>query len=455
MTSQFAIPYGYNAERETFPCYTDNRHLCTFGPTRSGKGASIIVQTLLQVPHSVVVIDPKGQNAAITARQRRATGQDVYVLNPFGLHGGLPWNLPKHRYNPLSRLDIHSPNVVADAAALSQALILTQGRDPYFDDTARDLVGTLILYLISTLGKRATLGHMRKMVTDIAARGPKAAGLLTAIGASAYPFISQPIGRFKDADARDISSAINTAITQTAFLDDPALTDPARGGTLTGNDLDLLQLREKPTTVYLILPGRYMDAYARFLRLMITSAIDQLTTDPGGYPVLMLLDEFARLEQLPAVSNAFGFAAGYNLQLWPFLQDLPQLQLLYGKRWTSILANSGLIQFFTPSDVDTAEYLQRRGGFTTGESRSRTYSGGMLKGEHSDTRTESRVPLLPFERMMSLPPDESVTFFAGKHDPLLAGRMPYWRIPRLAGLFDVDPFHMPVSAGARRKAPAA
>ncbi len=452
MNPAFAIPYGYNAERQGFPCYTDNRHLCTFGATRSGKGATVIVQTLLQVPHSVVVIDPKGQNAAVTARHRRAMGQDVYVLNPFGLHTEAPWHLPRHRYNPLSTLDINSPNVVADAAALSQALILTQGRDPYFDDTARDLVTALMLYLVSRPGNPATLPRMRKMVTDIGARGSKAAALLTAIGESPFPFISQPIGRFKDAEARDISSAINTAITQTAFLDDLCLADPTRGGTLTGSDFEFAQLKRKPATVYLILPGRYMDAYARFLRLMITSAIDRLTIEPGGHPVLVILDEFARLEQLPAVSNAFGFAAGYNLQLWPFLQDLPQLQKLYGREWMSVLANSGMVQFFTPSDVETAEYLQRRGGLTTGESRSRTYTGGMLKGERSDTRSEARVPLLPFERMMSMPGDESVVFFSGKHDPLIAGRAPYWQIPRLAGTFDPDPYHMAARNGGEGKA---
>jgi len=442
MGRDFAIPYGYTPETKTFPSYTDNRHLCTVGATRSGKGASVIVQALLQVPHSVVVIDPKGQNAAVTARARRAMGQEVCFLNPFGLHTGAPWRLGRHRYNPLAHLDIHKPNVVADVAALSQALILTQGRDPYFDDTARDLVTALMLYLVSTLGKRATLAHLRKMVTDLAARGKEAEELLVAVSRSPYPFISQPIGRFRDAEARDISSAINTAITQTAFLDDPALTDASRGGTLTGSDFDLSQLKRKPTTVYLILPGRYMDAYARFLRLMITSAIDQLTAEPGGRPVLMILDEFARLEQLPAVSNAFGFSAGFNLQLWPFLQDLPQLEALYGKRWMSILANCGLVQFFTPVDVMTAEHLQRRGGQTTGENRSRSYSGALLKGERSETRSETRVPLLPFERMMSLPHDQSVVFFAGKHDPLLVGRAPYWTVPRLAGLFDPDPYHL-------------
>lgn len=275
----------------------------------------------------------------------------------------------------------------------------------------------------------------------IGARGKEAAELLVAMGRSRHAFIRQPIGRFKDAEARDISSAINTAITQTAFLDDPALSDPERGGTLTGSDFDLMQLKKKPTTVYLILPGRYMDAYARFLRLIITSAIDQLTSEPGGYPVLMILDEFARLESLPAVSNAFGFAAGFNLQLWPFLQDLPQLENLYGKKWMSIVANCGLLQFFTPTDIETAEYLQRRGGMMTGESRSRTYAGGLFKRESSESRSDNRVALLPFEHMMSLPSDKAAVFFAGTHDPLIAGRAPYWKIPRLSGLFEPDPYH--------------
>lgn len=166
-----AIPYGYEGDRQVFPSYADNRHLCTVGATRSGKGATIIVNAMLQVPHSVICVDPKGQNAAVTARQRRALGQDVFVVNPFGMHRGAPWRLPRHRFNPLAHLDIASPNVVADAAALSQALILTQGRDPYFDDTARDLVTALMLYLVSTLGPKATLAHLRRAITDIAARG--------------------------------------------------------------------------------------------------------------------------------------------------------------------------------------------------------------------------------------------------------------------------------------------
>ena len=114
---------------------------------------------------------------------------------------------------------------------------------------------------------------------------------------------------------------------------------------------------------------------------MGTSALDQLMTEPGGHPVLFILDEFARLENLPAVSNAFGYAAGFNIQLWPFLQDLAQLESIYGKKGMSILANCGLQQFFTPVDLQTADYLQRRGGMLTGISKSRSYSGRFWKRE--------------------------------------------------------------------------
>jgi len=435
------IPYGYNPMNRLFPSYIDNRHMCTIGPTRSGKDATVIAQAAMRATNSLVVMDPKGQIAAITSAARRAMGQDVFVLNPFGLHRSAPWHLPRHRFNPLSQLDLNDPNVVSKGRSISQALIVTESRDPYFDDTGRDFLSTVNFQVVAEHGKAGTLAHSRKMITDIAARGKDAARILARMKHSPYPFISQPIGRFIDSEARDIAAAINTAITQTAFLDDVAFVHPEHGA-LTGNDIDLSQLKKKPTTVYLILPGDLMESYARFLRLIITNLINQIISEPGGHPVLMILNEFARLENLPAVTSALGFAAGFNLQLWPFLQDLGQLQHVYGKEWSTLLANCGMVQFFTPSDLETAEYIQRRGGMRTGESRSRSYGGTFIRRPQGETRNEMRIPLLPIERIMSLPGDQSIVFFAGRHEPLLAGRRPYWTIPRLKGFYAPDPFHM-------------
>ena len=63
-------------------------HLLVLGPNGSGKGTRLLIPALLQMSgRSVVVIDPKGELAAVTAAWRRTVG-DVVVLNPFGLHVG-------------------------------------------------------------------------------------------------------------------------------------------------------------------------------------------------------------------------------------------------------------------------------------------------------------------------------------------------------------------------------
>ncbi len=442
MTAEADIPYGCNADN-TFPSYTGNRHLLTFGPTRSGKGATVIVQALLLVPHSVICIDPKGQNAAITARHRRSVG-DVFCLNPFGMHTGAPWHLPKNRFNPLAHLKIESENLIADVSSLAEALIMTRGQDPYFDDTARDLVKTLILHLVADedgefakARRTATLPDMRRLMTQPEREFVTFFERLTR---SRYPFIAQPAGRFLR-DTRDISSAISSAITQTSFLDDPVLGNPETG-TLTGNDFTIPQLKRKPTTVYLILPGRYMEAYARFFRLIITAAIDQLSADPGGHPVLLLLDEFATLQHLAAISKAFGFAAGFNLQCWAFLQDLPQLKGIYKEgAWESFVANAGLLQFFTPTDMTTANYLKERGGEQIFENVSKQ-SSPFLSLPRGATISDLRLPVLPPASTMSMPMNQQIVFFANMHSANTVGRKNYWEIPRLKGLFDRDPYHL-------------
>lgn len=445
MSDRPGIPYGYNPERGTFATYVDNRHLLTFGPTRSGKNATVIIQALLLSEHSVICIDSKGQNAAITVRRRRELGE-VFVVNPFRLHAGKPWNLPSHRFNPLAHLRIDDENVVGEVASIAEALITTEGKEPYFDNTARDLVKLLMLHQIATEGGKATLPEVRRQLTLLAeplTDNRPLAELIYALLHSPHAFVRQPAGRFFK-DSRDILSAINTAITQTSFLDDPAIAH-----TLSGSDVTVSDFKKHTTTLYIILPARFLIAYFRFFRLLVVSALDQLMARPGGHPTLFLLDEFASLQHLPAVENAFSQAAGFNVQLWPFLQDLPQLKDVYERRWQTFIANAGLVQFFTPADMDTAEFIQRRGGYTTGISKSGSFreigKREMLDGGSGITESfaETRVPLLPVEQMMGIGSTRQILFFGGVHGAFKdVYRLPYWEIPRLAGMYDPDPFHL-------------
>lgn len=55
----------------------DDRHIVTLATTRAGKGRSLIIPNLLTWPGSALVIDPKGQNACVTALVRGKGGKGI------------------------------------------------------------------------------------------------------------------------------------------------------------------------------------------------------------------------------------------------------------------------------------------------------------------------------------------------------------------------------------------
>jgi type IV secretion system protein VirD4 len=349
--------------------YIGERHLLTVAPTGSGKGSCAIIPNIMMLNDlSIICIDPKGQNAAVTGRKRAFGGKKAYYLNPFRLHSGAPWNLPSHKFNPLAHLSIDHPSLVAEVASLSQALIVTESKNqPYFDNAARDLVKALILHAIATKGNKATLLDMRTWLGQPMTAPndqPSLTKTIFEMTRSAYPFIREGAARFLG-DARSINEVVQSASTQTEFLSDPCIAE-----TLSGSDFSMIDFKNRPTTLYIMLPDTYLDAYSRFMRVITISALDGLRSRPGGVRTLVILDEFPRLGHMAAVENAFSLARGYNVQIWPFIQDLSQLKDIYDKRWESFMANAGVVQWFTPNDPFTAEYLSRRIGKTTVPTRS-------------------------------------------------------------------------------------
>ena len=65
---------GRSAKSGKLLRYGGPAHLLTMAPTRSGKGVGTIIPNLLTLDRSVICIDPKGENARVTARARSARG---------------------------------------------------------------------------------------------------------------------------------------------------------------------------------------------------------------------------------------------------------------------------------------------------------------------------------------------------------------------------------------------
>lgn len=177
---------------------------------------------------------------------------------------------------------------------------------------------------------------------------------------STYEPIKQKVGRF-DSSSGEIGSIISNAISQTGFLDSL----PIKRDLATKKEFDFCEMRNGVVTVYLILPINRLSTHANWLRLMVACALRALTNKPDigtNERVLFMLDEFAQLGYMSAISDAMSAARGFRIQLWPMLQDLTQLQQIYRDLWENFLGTAGFCSFFTPRTLVTADYLSRRFG---------------------------------------------------------------------------------------------
>jgi type IV secretion system protein VirD4 len=345
----------------------DNRHICTFAGSRSGKGRAVIVPNMLHYPGSVLATDPKGELATMTARQRVALGQKVHVLDPFGETKGYPQSAGLITgFNPI--LSMRDGRLVEDAALISDALVVVGGKDPHWDESARTLIEGVILHVRTwdDYKDRRSLLTVRELVGTAGKNDELAAAMRknTAAGgvvqASAADFFDRP--------PNERGSVLSSARRHLKFID--LFRDNQTGrDTLEKNGFNLDELKTRPTTVYLCLPARHIGTCNRWLRLFVNLTLQsmertQVERLPAGIPILCVLDEFASLGHMKQIEDAAGQIAGFGVRLWPILQDLGQLKSLYSERWETFLGNAGVIQFFGNNDLTTLEWISKRCGRT-------------------------------------------------------------------------------------------
>ncbi|BAU94028.1 putative TraG conjugal transfer transmembrane protein (plasmid) [Methylorubrum populi] len=253
--------------------------------------------------------------------------------------------------------------------------------------------------------------------------------------------VARAANRHLSKSDREASGVLSAAQRHTHFLDSPRM-----GAVMARSDFGFADLKQGTCTVFLVLPPDRLDAYGRWLRLMVAQAITALARSPHKppSPVLFLLDEFAALGRLEPVERAMGLMAGYGLQLWPILQDLHQLRSTYGQRAGTFLANAGVTQVFNVNDVDTAAWVSRALGDTTllyetssmgSSSKSGDWSGeGTTTSEGVSTHLGRRALLTPDE-VRRLRPEASLLFLSGEA-PILARKVVYHADPEFRGLFD-------------------
>jgi len=420
-----------------------DKHVLIMASTRSGKGVTLIIPHLLRYQGSAFVLDPKGENAKATGRQRARLNQRVHYLDPFGISGK-----PRSRFNPLSRFTPY--NMEAESKALAAALFLVGERErDHWTASGQQLLASIILYVYVSSDipqdkkdlptvRRILLGGLKPALHAMT-KIDEADGLLRDLAVS-----------FLETPEREFGSIVSTAQRQTEILDNPYIT-ACLAATGRGEEVDFKDWHRGTMTVFLCLSAPKFPVFNRWLRLVLTSALDEMTDtlNPPPLPVCFMLDELATLGHLSSVENAVGLAAGYGIQLVTVFQDVAQMRDLYKGRWASFIGNAGVRALFNLDDFETAEYWSKFIGGNLVETRSTQQDiYGFSKG---DNVGESMRPLFPPDKLMMDFAQGKMLVLAQGSRPIITDRIPYWADQNLKGLWD-DPRVAAIQAPPARPA---
>jgi type IV secretion system protein VirD4 len=417
--------------------YYGDRHMVTFAPTRAFKGVSMIIPNLLTYPGSVVVTDVKGENSMITAQRRKEMGQEVHVIDPWAITG-----LSSSRFNPMDWLVKGDVDISENAMLLADAIIVSMGEsEQFWTEEAKALLLGVILF-VATDESESGQRHLGRVRDLLLLDGDDLMKLFKRMLQSPHHTVRATGARCLQKEEKLLSNVLASVQAQTHFLDSPRLRD-----NLMTSDFNFMDVKSKPMSIYLVLPADRLNAYGRWLRLLIQQGLTVMARNIEDKPeksVLFILDEMPALGKLTMIEQAFGLMAGFGLQLHAICQDASQLKRIYGDGWETFISNAGVIQYFGSRDNFTAEYFSKLCGKTTVWSFSTAVARafGITRGKDTsqsetttttDTATGTQRQLAYADELMRMPKDQQLLFIENLN-PIMARKVPWFENDELKHL---------------------
>lgn len=386
--------------------FEDEGHLITIAPTGAGKGVGCIIPALLRHDGPMIVIDPKGENYAITARFRRQIGQQVYVLDPMGTTNAPPKE--RANLNPLDAIDIEDGMAVDEISATMSTLAarLRSDRDQFWVGRATHLLIGIVAHVLADLPPAERhLGKVRDLLL-MCSSAPEV--MIERLNRSRHPVANQTLTLLGVKAPETLGGIQSFAQDMMGFIRGPMVEEA-----IASTSFDLAEVTAgAPMTIYIVLPPHMLVSHGQLLRLWISallSAIVRRRTRPPT-ATLFILDEAAQLGHLTQLQQAVTLLRGYGLKTWSFWQDASQIKHNYPEDWEAMINNCRVVQCFGANNMNAARAMSDLVGFGSAEG------------------------------ILDLKDDEMLLQIAG--DEGVYARLPNYRTdPAFAELFDENPFY--------------
>ena len=403
-----------------FLTFGGSEHVIVEAPTRSGKGTGIVIPNLLTWQGSVVVLDVKRENYDASAGFRAHYGQDVYLFNPADREGRTA------RYNPLAYINRDdSDDVIIELQKIATMLFVAPDHgESFWANGARTGFAGVGAWIAETSDEPLTMGAIYRHLNQGDARG----------------FFQKELNN----PSLKLSVGCRTALADFAGGSDNSFADvkktitnvlglwlnPLVDAATAASDFDLRQLRKRPISIYLGVSPDELDRIAPLYNLLFQQLIDlnvrELPNEATPIPVLVILDEFARLGRASVIASAFSYVAGYGIRLLPVIQSRSQLRGVYGEHVADeIVANCGVEVAFTPKELRVANDLSERIGYVGQDSITKSLTINGLLANRSKSISEQRRALMLPQELMQFSADKLI-LLRGGIPPIIGSKIAYF-----------------------------
>ncbi len=352
-------------------CHSAHTNTLLLAPTRSGKGVSVIVPSLLNYPGSAIIFDPKGENWNITAGFR---SQFSHCLK-FS-----PLSRETIKFNPMD--EIRSGDYAfADANQIADILYASDSKSDataeYFNTSAKGFTTGVILHVkFSDKYKEKNLSTVLRVislaaVSDQEAQEENSKNTLVEemingehtdddihehIRASAARLTTNP---------KERASVLSTVFSKLQLFEDPLLANATSSSDFKISDF--IESKE-PISLYLTVPFAHIDRVSLVFRLIINFMLRKFSEGETQFGEIKLknhlvffLDEFPVLGYFPFIAKVMGILAGYGVTFLIVCQGLNQLIDLYQQNHP-FLDHCKNIVIFQPAKIEDAEMFSKMVG---------------------------------------------------------------------------------------------
>jgi type IV secretion system protein VirD4 len=427
-------------------------HVLVVAGSRAGKTSTFAIPTALSWPTSLVVLDPKGEIAAVTADARRARGQKVFILD----HRD-PANTAF--INIFDWLNPASPRFVEDVQNCAGWLYAERAKGEggggsdsgkFFQQTARTMLELAIARLFIDEDTEATPRAVRAFVSqpiENLQKAVKALALVEHPNALLRDYIRDLAGSLAGADAKTFANICVSTTADTKWLASPNLSSIVSGGPADATDaerrrrLETSQILEGNTTVYVCVAPDVLKTSPGFARVLIGALLQQHYRESRNVArdkVLYLLDEAPQLGDADVIEMTLRVGAGYGASLAYITQDLASLEQCFGKLGArAFLENCALkLMLGVSGDLETADWVSKMSGDATIVTS--TASSNTQASASSGEQLIKRALLTPRE-VLDLPANEGI-LFARSMRPMRVKKTFYKAIPEFSRVAAPNPY---------------